>query len=123
MADKIDPVEEASEESFPASDAPAWTMGEEGALKVLNNPADHRFELTIHGETAFLDYGLDPPSIRLRHTEVPQKLRGGGVGNALVRAALDHARREGLKVIVRCPFVRAYVKRHPETGGLDIITA
>jgi hypothetical protein len=54
MAGEIDVVEEASEESFPASDAPAWAMGEEGRrITVSNNPAQPRFEASIEGKTAF----------------------------------------------------------------------
>lgn len=39
---------------------------------------------------------------------------GQGVGSALVRLALDDARRRGLGVIPICPYVQEYLKRHPE---------
>jgi hypothetical protein len=34
----------------------------------------------------------------------------------LVKAAIDSARAEGLRIIAVCPFVRAYLRRHPETA-------
>ena len=48
------------------------------------------------------------------HTEVSPHLRGRGVGDALVRAAIDYAERGGYHVIPSCSFVAAWLMRHPE---------
>ena len=50
----------------------------------------------------------------LQHTEVPPSGKGHGIGDALVRAALAHARDQGLRVIATCPYVQAWLRRHPE---------
>jgi len=52
------------------------------------------------------------------HTGVPAAIGGRGVAAALVRAALDHARGEGLKVVPACSYVAAYFKRHPQDADL-----
>ncbi len=40
------------------------------------------------------------------------------IGSAIARAALDSARARGLRVIPQCPFIRAYIERHPEYQDL-----
>lgn len=83
---------------------------------VIDNPALSRFELAIDGQTAFLSYERTPDSLRLIHTEVPEARRGRGFGETLVKGALDAARAEGLRVVAVCPFVRAYLRKHPASG-------
>jgi uncharacterized protein len=88
------------------------------AAAIRDNAAHHRFELDADGGTAIMVYHLDPGVITLVHTEVPQALAGKGIGSALVRGVLDLVRARGLKVIVKCPFVAAYLQRHPEYNDL-----
>jgi len=57
----------------------------------------------------------------MMHTEVPDAIEGRGVGSALARTALNDARANGLTVVPSCPFVSAYIKRHP--AYLDIVDA
>ena len=82
--------------------------------RVVNNPASSRFELADGAHIAVLEYRRSARRIDLIHTEVPEALRGRGIGDRLARAALDYARNEGLHVVAVCPFVRSYLRRHPD---------
>ena len=86
--------------------------------EVVNNPAHHRYELVVEGHLAATYYRISDGVITFIHTEVPPELGGKGVGSILVKGALDQVRTEGLKVIPQCPFVKAYIDRHPDYADL-----
>lgn len=86
----------------------------EGAPTVRDNRDADRYEVVLDGETAFLMYERRKRSIVLVHTEVPPSVGGQGLGSLLARHALDAARAEGNRVVVQCPFVQAWLRRHPE---------
>ena len=85
---------------------------------VHNNTAANRFELDAGGHTAFAYYTMAPGVITFTHTEVPQALSGQGVGSRLVRGPLEATRPLGLRVVAKCPFVSAYLSKHPEFNDL-----
>ena len=79
---------------------------------------DDRFEATVDGRVGRLEYSVQGGVMTLVHTEVDPALEGRGVAGALVRAALDHARANGLKVEPRCEYAASYMDRHPESKSL-----
>jgi len=81
---------------------------------VRDNTALSRFELDADGVTAFMNYRLAGGVIRLEHTETPPQARGRGIASQLTAGVLEIVRKRGLKVVPRCPFVRAYLAQHPE---------
>jgi predicted GNAT family acetyltransferase len=83
--------------------------------EVRNNETAQRFESTVDGHLARLDYERRGDVLRLIHTEVPRALEGRGIGGAIVRAALAQAEAAGLRVQPVCSYVRRYIERHPET--------
>lgn len=87
-------------------------------IEVVNNPERHRFETRLNGVLAMASYRLSGDVITFTHTEVPDTISGHGVANKLARTALDHARENGLTVVPLCPFIAAYIKRHPEYQSL-----
>ncbi len=87
-------------------------------VPVRHNPLASRFETEVEGRLARCDYRMNDGVLHLVHTEVPPALEGRGIGGALVRAALEHASAQGLRVRPGCSFVRAYLTRHPEFHGL-----
>jgi len=92
-------------------------------MEIINNKRAFRFEAKLpDGEVATIEYRWLKGSMVLMHTLVPQSARGKGVGDKLVRYVLDHARAEQLKVIIYCPFVTAFVKKHPEYQDLEDTT-
>jgi uncharacterized protein len=82
---------------------------------VQHDPARSRFVVALPDGDAELLYDMFADDvIDLQHTEVPASGKGKGVGDALVRAALAHARERKLRVIATCPYVQAWLRRHPE---------
>lgn len=116
-------LDESLDETFPASDAPSNTV-EVGVrveplpsmASVRDNEAAQRFELEQNGDVAFLVYEKTANSLTLVHTEVPPALRGHHLADFLVQAAVAFARHRGLRLVVVCPFARAYLKKHPNAG-------
>ena len=86
--------------------------------QIRNNTARQRFELDTEDQTAVAYYRLSPGVMTFTHTETPMALRGRGIASRLVQGALESARAAGLKVVPRCPFVSAYIAKHPEFGDL-----
>jgi predicted GNAT family acetyltransferase len=86
--------------------------------EIVNNKARHRYELAVDGHIAATYYAIADGVITFIHTEVPPELGGKGIGSKLIKGALDQVRSDGLKVIAQCPFVKAYIDKHPEDADL-----
>ncbi len=87
-------------------------------LSVSDNPAELRYELKRGDEVlGFIRYRFEPDAVVLVHTDVDPAYEGQGLGSMLVAGALDDLRRRGLRVVPFCPFVRDYLRRHPEAAA------
>jgi predicted GNAT family acetyltransferase len=82
-------------------------------LAVRDNQDRKRFEAQIEDHWAFIDYILTRDIIYLTHTEVPAQLEGRGIGSGLIEKVLKQLQQRGLKIAPLCPFVAAYIKKHP----------
>lgn len=81
---------------------------------VQHNVEESRFEMTVDGRLCVADYRLRDGEMVMTHTFVPPELRGRGIAEKLVRAALDHAQREHLRVVPACSYVDVFIRRHAE---------
>lgn len=69
-------------------------------------------------EVGHIEGEQDGPVVALVHTEVAPEHNGKGIAGDLVRAALDDIRAAGQRVRPVCPYVGAWLKRHPEYADL-----
>ena len=76
------------------------------------------FSVAVDGERAVVEYTLDGGVMTIHHTRVPQPIEGRGIAGALVRAALDFARAQGLRVRPTCSYADAWMRRHPDYDAL-----
>ena len=86
--------------------------------QVRHNTDESRFEYGEPDTLSKLDYKLDGERLIAYHTEVPPEFEGMGVGSALVEALFAWAREQELHVVPLCPFVAAWLKKHPERRGM-----
>ena len=87
-------------------------------IAVENNEERNRFEVLIAGHLAVIDYRRRGNEIIYTHTGVPDELGGQGIASKMAKTALEYARAESLYVVPQCPFIRAYIRRHPEYKDL-----
>ena len=85
---------------------------------VNNNEKTQRFEIHEAGELAYLEYRYFKNDIALMHTFVPEVLEGKGIASTLAHSALQWAKENQKPVIVYCPFVAAYLKKHTEYNSI-----
>ena len=83
-------------------------------LPLHKNEDTNRFELTVEGHTAFIDYEEDEKIIKLIHTESPEALAGRGAATALIEKTFNYIEENAYQLVPLCPLVFAYIKRHPE---------
>jgi predicted GNAT family acetyltransferase len=95
-------------------------MPEQTQITVRDNPDEQRFEAKDESGQllAISTYRRYEDRIVFVHTEVSDDAEGQGVGSDLVRTALDQVREEGLRVVAQCPFVKEWIRRHPDYADL-----
>lgn len=88
-------------------------------MKVVNNEERKRYELHVDNQIAFVDYLVDNNNVvYLTHTETPIELEGRGIASELIKQTLQDIKDKGVKMTPLCPFVIAYIRKHPEWGTL-----
>ena len=89
-------------------------------VHVTANAEKNRYEAHLDGELAgFAEYQLTDELIVFTHTEVHRVHEGKGVGSALAMFALDDVRDHGgRRVLAICPFIKAWMLRHPDYADL-----
>ena len=83
--------------------------------ELIDNVDGKQYEFHIREYVPYIEYMKSKNGeIYFTHTEVPIPLEGKGVGSQLVAKSLADVERQGLKLVPLCPFVAAYIQRHPE---------
>lgn len=90
------------------------------ANEVRNNEEASRYELVLEGRVVGVaDYRDVGDHLVFPHTEIERALRGQGLGNQLIKGALDDVRRLGRTVVPTCWAVADYIAENP--GYADLV--
>jgi predicted GNAT family acetyltransferase len=94
-------------------------VGNDVDVTVANAEDRQRYEARVGDDVAgYAEYRWRDGLLVLTHTVVDDAFEGQGVGSTLVRHVLDDARRQDVKIVPRCAFVRSFLERHPEYDDL-----
>lgn len=87
-------------------------------VDIAHHVAEGRFDAALDGHRGELRYRRSEALVVIPSVVVDPAIEGRGVAGALTRAALDWARSEGLRVDPVCPYVDAWMRRHPGYANL-----
>lgn len=83
-------------------------------MEVKHDKLNKRFFLEVEGEEVYTAYSLDENVMELYTTYTPPDLRGKGLAEKVVRAAIEYAKENNFYIIPSCSYVAVYLQRHPE---------
>jgi predicted GNAT family acetyltransferase len=85
------------------------------SISISDEPAADRYVARLGSAlVGFVEYRRIGGRIVFIHTKVPPEFEGRGIASALARHILDKAREDGTRVTIKCPYLLAFVERHPE---------
>lgn len=88
-------------------------------IEVRKNEEASRYELVLDGRVVGVaDYRQVGNALVFPHTEITGPLRGQGLGDQLIKGALDDVRRAGRTLVPSCWAVAEYIAEHPEYADL-----
>lgn len=88
-------------------------------FEVRDNAERARYEALVDGDVAGFAAYRDTAGTRVfTHTQVADDYEGQGIGSRLAKQALDDVRAQGKHIVARCPFISAWLKRHPDYQDL-----
>jgi predicted GNAT family acetyltransferase len=88
-------------------------------LEFADNPDRNRYEARLGTRVVgWSEYTPADGRITFVHTIVARSLEGRGIAGRLVQWALDDVRARGLRIVVECPYVASFLRRHAEYGEL-----
>jgi uncharacterized protein len=116
---RVHNMESTAEEVLARAEVVADDVGEHDALSIVDNADEQRFEARIGDRVVgFSRYGRVQDRIVFLHTEVDESMEGRGIGSRLAAGAIADVRARGLRITARCPFIAAWLERHPEHADL-----
>jgi predicted GNAT family acetyltransferase len=84
-------------------------------ITIDRNDEQRRYELRLDGELAgYAAFRTNPGRITFTHTVVQPEYEGRGLGSRLAEFVLDDAVARELTIVPVCPFISAYLQRHPD---------
>lgn len=73
-----------------------------------------QFVMEVDGHRCELDFSLRQGIMDIRSVRVPKAVGGRGLAGKLTRHALDWAQEQSMRVKPTCPYVGAWLEKHPD---------
>ncbi len=82
--------------------------------KVVHEKENERFVIYSEGNEVYVEYSMIDNDMNLYHTYTHPALRGKGLAAQVVRAALEFAKENNLKVVPTCSYVQSFIAKNEE---------
>ena len=84
-------------------------------MNIVHEEKYQQFTLALDEDEAELAYATPKPGVlNFTHTYVPEKARGRGIADELIKEGLRYAEEHHYKVTASCPVVAKFLKQHTE---------